>query len=79
MEALEGEKTINEIASRYVVLPVSLKNWKKQFLENMSLVFDKSTVVKEYKDAIEILQKDKDMLAKKVGNLTIEKDFLVEK
>ena len=79
LEALEGEKTINEIASKYGVLPVSLKNWKKQFLENMSLAFDKSTVVKEYKDEIEILQKDKDMLAKKVGNLTIEKDFLVEK
>ncbi len=76
MEVLESEKTVNEIASKYEVLPVSLKNWKKQFLENMSLAFDKSTVVKEYKDEIEILQKDNDALAKKVGNLTIEKDFL---
>jgi len=79
LEALEGEKTINEIASKYEVLPVSLKNWKKQFLENMSLAFDKSIVVKEYKEQIEMLKKDKDVLAKKVGNLTIEKDFLVEK
>jgi putative transposase len=79
LEVLEGEKTVNEIASHYKVLPASLKSWKKQFLENMSLAFDKSTVVKEYKDEIETLQKDKDMLAKKVGNLTIEKDFLVEK
>ena len=76
LEALEGEKTINEIASKYKVLPASLKNWKKQFLENMSLAFDKSTVVKEYKDEIMTLQKDNDTLAKKVGNLTIEKDFL---
>ena len=76
LEVLEGEKTVNEIASRYKVLPLSLKNWKKQFLENMSLAFDKSTVVKEYKDEIETLQKDNDALAKKVGNLTIEKDFL---
>ena len=76
LEVLEGEKTVNEIASKYGVLPVSLKKWKKQFLENMSLAFDKSTVVKEYKDEIEVLQKDNDALAKKVGNLTIEKDFL---
>jgi len=76
LEVLEGEKTVNEIASRYEVLPVSLKNWKKQFLENMSLAFDKSTVVKEYKDEIEVLQKDNDALAKKVGKLSIEKDFL---
>jgi putative transposase len=45
LEVLEGEKTVNEIASRYEVLPASLKSWKKQFLENMSLAFDKSTVV----------------------------------
>lgn len=76
LEVLEGEKTINEIASAYEVLPVSLKNWKKQFLENMSLAFDKSTVVKEYKDEIETLQKSNDDLAKKVGNLIVEKDFL---
>ena len=76
LEVLEAEKTVNEIASKYEVLPASLKSWKKQFLENMSLAFDKSTVVKEYKDEIVTLQKDNDALAKKVGNLTIEKDFL---
>jgi hypothetical protein len=42
----------------------------------MSLAFNKNAVVKEYKEKIETLQKDKDMLAKKVGNLTVEKDFL---
>ena len=76
LEVLEGEKTINEIASAYEIIPNNLKNWKKQFLENMSLAFDKSAVVKEYKEEIEILQKNNDNLAKKVGNLTIEKDFL---
>ena len=79
LEVLEGEKTINEIASKYEIIPNNLKNWKKQFIENMSLAFDKSAVVKEYKDEIETIKKDKDELAKKVGNLTIEKDFLMEK
>ena len=79
LEVLEGNKTINEIASAYEVIPKNLINWKQQFLENMSLAFDKSAVVKEYKDEIEILQKANGDLAKKVGNLTIEKDFLVEK
>ena len=79
LEVLEGEKTINEIASKYEVLPTSLKQWKKHFLDNMSLAFDKSTVVKEYKDKIEVLQKDKDNMAKKVGELTLERDFAVEK
>ena len=76
LEVLEGNKTLIEIASEYEITPKNLQNWKKQFLENMSLAFDKSAVVKEYKEEIEALKKDKDALAKKVGNLTIEKDFL---
>ena len=41
-----------------------------------ALLHDKSSLVKEYKNEIETLQNDKDNLAKKVGNLTIEKEFL---
>jgi len=76
LEVLEGEMTLNQIASKYELLPANVKNWKKMFLENMSLAFDKSTVVKEYKNEIEDLKKSNDQLAKKVGNLTVEKDFL---
>ena len=76
LEVLEAEQTLNQIASKYELLPANVKNWKKMFLENMSLAFDKSTVVKEYKEQIETLKKDKDSMAKKVGELTLEKDFL---
>ena len=76
LQVLEGEKTLNEISSQYGILPKNLQNWKKQFLENMSLAFDKSTVVKEYKNEIEILQKDKDSIAKKLGETIVEKEFL---
>ena len=79
LEVLEAELTLNQIASKYELLPANVKNWKKIFLDNMSLAFDKSTVVKEYKEQIETLEKSNDNLAKKVGNLTVEKDFLVEK
>jgi len=48
IELLEGEKSLNEIASKYELLPKNLQNWKKQFLENASLAFDKSAVVNEY-------------------------------
>ena len=76
LEVLEANETLNQIASKYELLPANVKNWKKMFLENMSLAFDKSTVVKEYKQEIETLKKDKDSMAKKVGELTLEKDFL---
>ena len=79
LEVLEGEKTLNEIASKYELTPKNLRNWKKQFLENASLAFDRSTVVKEYKDEIEKIQKQNGELAKKVGTLTIENDWLAGK
>ena len=47
LEVLEANETLNQIASKYELLPANVKNWKKLFLENMSLAFDKSTVVKE--------------------------------
>ena len=76
LEVLEAEQTINEIASKYELLPANVKNWKKMFLENMSLAFDKSTVVKEYKAELEIVKKEKDLIAKKLGETIVEKEFL---
>ena len=79
LEILEGEKTINEIASKYEILPKNLMNWKKQFLDNMSLAFDRSAVVKEYKQEIEKLKKEKDATSKKLGEVIVERDFVVGK
>lgn len=79
LEILEEKMSLNEIASKYNLLPKNIQNWKKQFLDNASLAFDKSAVVKEYKDEIEKLKKEKNMMARKVGELTLERDFVVEK
>ena len=79
LELLDGDNTLNEIASKYNLLPKNLQNWKKQFLENASLAFDKSTVVKEYKEEIEKLKKEKNATSKKLGEVIIERDFVVEK
>ena len=39
LEVLEKEQTINEIASKYELLPANVKNWKKMFLENQKFRF----------------------------------------
>jgi len=76
LELLEGDKTINEIASKYEMLPKTLIEWKKQFIANASLAFDKSVVVKEYKEEIEHLKKEKDATAQKLGEAIVERDWL---
>jgi len=40
IEALKGERTINEIASRNGVHPIQLTQWKKQALEGLPHVFE---------------------------------------
>jgi len=76
LEVLDGTKTLNEIATQYELLPKNLLNWKKQFLDNASLAFDKSAIVKEYKETIETLQQEKDATSKKLGEVIVERDFL---
>jgi putative transposase len=43
------------------------------------LAFDKSAVVKEYKEEINKLKKEKDAMAKKLGEVIVEKDWAVGK
>ena len=78
LEVLDGEKTLNEIATKYELLPKNLQNWKKQFVDNAFLAFDKSTVAKEYKEEIEKLKKAKDATSKKLGEVIVERDFVVD-
>jgi len=44
---------------------------EKQFLENAVLAFDKSVVVKEYKEKIKVLEKEKNAIAKKLGEVRV--------
>jgi len=76
LKMFEDNLTINEIASEFELHPKTVQLWKKQFMENAVLAFDKSSVVKEYKENIEKLQKEKEQLAKKLGETIIEKEWL---
>ena len=75
LETLEGELTINQIASKYNVTTKSIQNWKKQFLDNASLVFDTNKSTKSYKDEIDDLKQQNDQLAKALGKATIRADW----
>jgi len=39
LEAIKGEFSIAELASKYEVHPNQISNWKKHFLKNMDAVF----------------------------------------
>ncbi len=79
LELLEGNATINELASKYGILPRSIHSWKKQFLENASLAFESAIPAKKYKE--EIREKDRKIeeLYKALGKTQIERDWVLKK
>ena len=52
-EAAKGDKTISQIASEYGIHPQQVRAWKKEFLENMHLAFEKEDQAKELKKALD--------------------------
>jgi transposase-like protein len=75
LELLRGERELNEIASEYEIAPNQLRNWKAEFLDNAVVVFDRNRD-RKLRDELDTKQREADQLAKKVGQLTIEVDFL---
>lgn len=73
-EAVQGLKTQSEIAKEFEIHPVMVGKWKTELLERMPELFE-SKSDKESPKA----DKATDELERKVGQLTMEVDFLEKK
>ena len=75
IELLKGEKDLNTIATENNIQPNLLRNWKKEFLDKASAVFD-DTREDNLKEKLALERKEKAEYAKKVGQLTMQVDWL---
>jgi transposase len=73
LEAIKGEQTLAELATRFSLHPNMITNWKRQAINNMANAFDSGS---EKNNSINDAQL-KDLHAK-IGQLTIERDFLAK-
>lgn len=77
IEVFQGEKSLSEIASQCNLNPNMVRNWKSEFLENASTVFENpKKAEKAARRKEEALKKEKETMLKTIGQLTIERDFL---
>jgi putative transposase len=75
IDAIRGEKTIQELAQTHEVHPNMINLWKKKLVEGASSAFDKENRKKDINENDEKLDK----LYSQIGKLQIEKEFLKKK
>lgn len=62
-----------ELASEFGIHPHQIQNWKKALLDNASSVFEKTTA------SAGKTNENPAQLYEKIGQLTVERDFLARK
>ncbi len=74
LEALRGQKTINEIGQEYGVHPVMVGQWKKEIQEQAKTLFDGKRGPKPIAAHLE-----PELLYSEIGRLKVELDWLKKK
>ncbi len=73
LEALAGELTLSEIATKHDVHPNLVQQWKRHAKENLPDVFSGKANAQQ-----KSREEDIKTLHAKIGELTVEKDFLAK-
>ena len=71
LEALRGDKTVQEIAARHQVHPNQVSIWKRQAVDGLGEVFAGGADRRRADHVAEVHK-----LHAKLGELTVERDFL---
>nr|WP_254682218.1 IS3 family transposase [Phaeobacter inhibens] len=74
LEALKGEETVSELASRFGVHPTMIHQWKRALLEGASGVFERGN-----RKAPGVDEEQVKGLHAKIGELAVANDFLARK
>lgn len=72
LEALRGDRTVQEIAAKHRVHPTQVTAWKRQAIEGLTGVFSDKVKRAENNEA-EVKE-----LHAKIGRLAVENDFLAQ-
>ena len=73
LDALRGDKTIQEIAAKHKVHPNQVSTWKRQAMDGLGGVFSNGAdrALRDHDSEVHDLHA-------KIGQLTVERDFLAK-
>lgn len=73
IDAIKGDLTLAEISTKHGIHQSQVTKWKKQAVEGLSSIFSNDPVNTQQK-----YEKDLKELHSKIGELVVEKDFLLK-
>ena len=73
LEALRGDRTIQEISARHKVHPNQVSTWKRQAMDGLGAMFSNGAGKSRMDHDSEVHD-----LHAKIGQLTVERDFLAK-
>lgn len=73
LEAIRGERTISELATKRQLHPHQITQWKRQAIENLAKAFDDRASDAQVGREAEVTK-----LHAKIGQLVVERDFLAK-
>ena len=73
LEALRGDLTTAQLASKHAIHQTMVGEWKKQAIEGLTTVFSGRSEAQETAKSAEI---EVEKLHAKIGQLVVERDFL---
>jgi len=73
LEAIRGERTISELATKHQLHPNQITQWKRQAIENLAKAFDDKAADAQVGREAEVAK-----LHAKIGQLVVERDFLAK-
>jgi putative transposase len=79
LELLEGDLTLNQVSAKYSLVPKSVRNWKKTFLENAYLAFNIDKEAMKNREKLSLKQKEVNELHRQLGKRTAELEWASKK
>jgi putative transposase len=79
LEVLKEEETLNQIASKYKIIPRNIQKWRRDFIDKCGILFEKNKTQEEFNDFKLEKEKETEDLHRQIGELSVKLNWAQKK